>query len=348
MGTLERLRRQRALQTTLLLGSFAFVSPAAATTLLFAAGGGGGAPWESTPGGNGVAGPTGADGGGAAGGAGGVGGFGGQGSSSDSGGGGGGGWYSAGGDGGDGAGGLSVPTFSGGVGFSFSGPPANGGFGGGGGGGLDGGGGGGGFSGGGGAGDETGGPTGGGGGGSFVAPAVTGAGIAPGSNGVNNAGNQAPGQNGFVYIGATLFSYSGSIVDYVIPATGDYYILAAGAQGGNGHNLVDSYGGYGAVVSGNIDLLAGTELEIIVGGAGVGDDGVVTLNSDGTIRYADLVSGGGGGGSFVAELSVPVVVAAPEPPVWALAATGFAALGFLHGKRRRRNAFGEPRRSLNL
>jgi hypothetical protein len=66
-----------------------------------------------------------------------------------------------------------------------------------------------------------------------------------------------------------MFSYTGSVVDYIVPTTAIYDIVAAGAQGGGGQN--DS-GGYGALASGDVALTAGTELQIAVGGAGLTGD----------------------------------------------------------------------------
>jgi PEP-CTERM motif len=79
------------------------------------------------------------------------------------------------------------------------------------------------------------------------------------------------------------FTYTGSLVDFTVPATGSYQILAFGAQGGSGviGGLVEA-GGQGAEIGGNFSLTAGETLQIAVGGAG----------GEGT-------GGGGGGGSFV-------------------------------------------------
>jgi hypothetical protein len=96
---------------------------------------------------------------------------------------------------------------------------------------------------------------------------------------------------------ADLFNYTGSIVEYTIPVTGIYDITAAGAQGGGGES--GATGGSGAVISGDISLTAGTQLDIVVGGMGL------TGNFDGNW------GGGGGGGSFVwvAGASLPLIVA---------------------------------------
>jgi Glycine rich protein/PEP-CTERM motif len=314
----------------LALGLLAFTSHAAASAvLLFAAGGGGGASWEDTAGSNGLAGENASNGGGSAGGLGGLGGGGGQGGSISGSGGGGTGWTGPGGPGlggSSGAGGSGFPTFSAGAGASFDGNFANGGFGGGGGGGEAGGGGGGGYSGGGGGGGESG-FINGGGGGSYADISVTGATFASGSNGASN-GSGVAGNNGYVAIGSTLFSYTGSVVDYTIPTSGDYFVRLAGAQGGSGLTNA-ALGGYGAVVSGSIDLVAGTDLAIVAGGAGDTGD------------FAPNFGGGGGGGSFIVELSVPTAVPPtpiPEPSTWAMMLIGFAGLGFAGWRGSRRAA----------
>ncbi len=69
-----------------------------------------------------------------------------------------------------------------------------------------------------------------------------------------------------------------------IDTSGLYEITADGAQGG--YSELGGAGGAGAVVSGDVFLQAGTELEIVVGGEGE------------TGSY-----GGGGGGSFVIEVT---------------------------------------------
>src|SRR5438067_3167428 len=96
---------------------------------------------------------------------------------------------------------------------------------------------------------------------------------------------------------ATLFdfTYSGSLVNFTVPTTDTYQILAFGAQGGRGGNgIFFGAGGLGGEIGGNFTLPAGEILKIAVGGAG-GD------NSSG---------GGGGGGSFViGPGNTPLVIA---------------------------------------
>jgi hypothetical protein len=84
---------------------------------------------------------------------------------------------------------------------------------------------------------------------------------------------------------------TGGIQSFTIPVTGPYRITAIGGQGG--YN-----GGYGAMISGDFTLSAGTVLKILVGQAG-------TQASNGT-----YIGGGGGGGSYVTSpTNVPYVVA---------------------------------------
>jgi hypothetical protein len=307
----------------------------ASVTLLLAAGSGGGSAYgPNEAGGGGVTTTSGANGEFLSGGAGGVGGLGGAGGTQridslgiafGSNGGGGAGWLGNGGSGlyaDSGQGGFDFPSFAGG--FALNGY-GHGGFGGGGGAGAasdvanggGGGGGGGGYSGGGG-----GGLGGGGGGGSYVASSFTNVTLQGADNGSPIGG--LAGQNGYVRIAhahaLTLFGYTGSIVDYVAPSTGLYFIQAVGAQGGSvkpeqgsgGSNGLP--GGYGAVLSGDVTLDKGTKLEIVVGqGGGYG-------------FWSFCCGGGGGGGSFVWENAATAI---PEPSTFALMLIAFAGLGFL-------------------
>ena len=92
------------------------------------------------------------------------------------------------------------------------------------------------------------------------------------------------------------FTYTGSLVDFTVPITGTYQILAFGAQGGNaiGSNVV-GMGGSGAEIGGTFTLTASEVLQIAVGGAGGSQTGG---------------GGGGGGGSFVVGPgNMPLVIA---------------------------------------
>jgi len=67
------------------------------------------------------------------------------------------------------------------------------------------------------------------------------------------------------------FTYSGSLVDFTVPATETYQILAFGAQGGTDSSV--GRGGRGAEIGGDFSLAAGEILQIAVGGAGTGEIG---------------------------------------------------------------------------
>ena len=283
-------------------GVLAAAEPAHAALTLIAVGGGGGGAHSSGAGAGGVISESGTSGG-AGGGAGGTGGLGGAGADA----GGGAGWLGDGGSGTGGVGGLSAPTFAGGAGFLGFG---NGGFGGGGGSGFVGGGGGGGYSGGGGGGVFGGG----GGGGSYLNPALRDTIETPGFNGV--PGPSA--SNGYVIVGLTVFNYTGTVVEYTIPTTGFYFVAAVGAQGGS----FSTTGGNGAGVGGSVFLDTGTELNIVVGGAGMPDFASGALN------------GGGGGGSFVWDPTAIPVQSVAEPSTWAMMLLGFAGLGYAGFRRR--------------
>ena len=298
---------------------FGFTTAAsAAPMLLFAAGGGGGAGYVSFIGDSGQIVTSGDNGGGTQGGAGGVGGLGGAaGFFGSYDGGGGAGWLgngasgSAGGEGapgGDGAGGISAGA--GGAGGNTP-PFAIGGFGGGGGGGWQGGGGGGGYSGGGGGSGAT---AAGGGGGSYVDGSVTNVGGTVGANGstaLDPSSLGLTGSNGFIDIGGTMFTYTGSVVGWTATTSGVYSFVVDGGQGGMGNN---TYGGYGAEVTGDVFVSAGETLDLLVGGGGFSGN------------CCGIAGGGGGGGSFVYEASAGSTV--PEPATLALLGLGRAGLAF--------------------
>jgi hypothetical protein len=68
----------------------------------------------------------------------------------------------------------------------------------------------------------------------------------------------------------TTFSYTGAVVDFTAPTTGDYEITAYGAQGGGSEQISHATGGKGAEIRGTFTLTAGEILEIAVGGVGGG------------------------------------------------------------------------------
>jgi len=286
-----------------LAAGFFVSAPAKAALTLLVAAGGGGANGAFGPGSGGQIVTSGSDGGsGGAGGTNGSGGGGGAGNADSGGAGGGAGWLSAGGAGAgaaSGLGGSSSPTFAGGAG---GGVGAAGGFGGGGGAGGNAAGGGGGYSGGGGGGFGGAG----GGGGSYVNPVMRDVLETPDFNGTFDLP-----ANGYVVVGLQLFTYTGSVVEYTIPQTTFYFVSAIGAQGGDSFINGPLSGGFGAGVGGEVYLTEGTELDIVVGGAG-----------------ATSVFGGGGGGSFVWDpTAIPPQPAVPEPSTWAMMLIGFAGLG---------------------
>jgi MYXO-CTERM domain-containing protein len=94
------------------------------------------------------------------------------------------------------------------------------------------------------------------------------------------------------------FSYTGGLQQFSVPAVGDYYIVAAGAGGGN---TPIAGGGFGAEAIGTFALQAGAVLDILVGG--VGANGGTTSGAGGgggsfvVLAGTALVVGGGGGGS---------------------------------------------------
>jgi len=63
------------------------------------------------------------------------------------------------------------------------------------------------------------------------------------------------------------FTFTGSIVDFAVPTTDTYQILAFGAQGGD--SAFGGTGGRGAEIGGDFSLTAGDALQIAVGGAGM-------------------------------------------------------------------------------
>jgi hypothetical protein len=92
------------------------------------------------------------------------------------------------------------------------------------------------------------------------------------------------------------FTYTGSVVNFTVPTTDTYQILAFGAQGGTVTFLgTVGAGGHGAEIGGDFSLTAGEILQIAVGGSGGGVGGT---------------SSGGGGGSFVVGSgNTPLVIA---------------------------------------
>ncbi len=88
---------------------------------------------------------------------------------------------------------------------------------------------------------------------------------------------------------------------WTVPATASYQITATGAAGqSNGSSI--STGGQGATIQGEVDLIQGEIIEILVGQMGTG-------NSGGNSNHGN--ENGGGGGTFVVRATgtVPLIVA---------------------------------------
>jgi len=86
---------------------------------------------------------------------------------------------------------------------------------------------------------------------------------------------------------AGTVSYAGGVYTWTVPNTGNYEIEAAGAAGGDNINK-SIVGGYGAYLKSQVNLTAGTQINIVVGQKG--------LSNNYNISYSGA---GGGGGSFV-------------------------------------------------
>ena len=98
------------------------------------------------------------------------------------------------------------------------------------------------------------------------------------------------------YSGTTLdgfVSVNSGYQTWTVPSNGTYFIEAYGASGGD--SVTEGYdsGGSGALVSGEFTLLAGDQLEMLVGQQGLGT----------------TCGGGGGGGTFVVQNGSPLLVA---------------------------------------
>jgi hypothetical protein len=88
-----------------------------------------------------------------------------------------------------------------------------------------------------------------------------------------------------------LYLFSGSETNITLPP-GTYIITAYGAPGGGDYYI----GGLGAEMSAEFNFSTSTNLTLLVGGGGLGND-------------EGYLGGGGGGGSFAVEGSTPLVIA---------------------------------------
>ena len=92
---------------------------------------------------------------------------------------------------------------------------------------------------------------------------------------------------------STDFFFTGGFQSFLIPDTATYQFNVAGAGGGGNSGYL---GGHGAIISGNINLTAGTLINIVIGGVGFSGGG----GGGGTFIYIDqsnplMIAGGGGG-----------------------------------------------------
>jgi hypothetical protein len=149
---------------------------------------------------------------------------------------------------------------------------------------------------------------------------------------------------------AVTFSYTGSVVQWVVPTSGTYRIVASGAQGGASINTsgdISPLVGLGATLGGSFSLNRGQKLNIAVGQAGFiafsffgGGGGGGGGFSGGAGGYSQH---GGGGGSFNAgtdqeflgfntgngSVSITALsLAVPEPSIWSMLISGFGLVGF--------------------
>jgi hypothetical protein len=104
------------------------------------------------------------------------------------------------------------------------------------------------------------------------------------------------------------FTFTGSIVDFTVPTTDTYQILAFGAQGGD--SAFGGTGGRGAEIGGDFSLTAGDALQIAVGGAGMSSNDGGGAGGGGTFVIGPgnaplVIAGGGGGGGIFAPVGVP-------------------------------------------
>jgi hypothetical protein len=110
------------------------------------------------------------------------------------------------------------------------------------------------------------------------------------------------------------FTFTGSIVDFAVPTTDTYQLLAFGAQGGD--SAFGGTGGRGAEIGGDFSLTAGDALQIAVGGAGMSSNDGGGAGGGGTFVIGPgnaplVIAGGGGGGGIFGPGGVPAKVVSP-------------------------------------
>jgi hypothetical protein len=114
------------------------------------------------------------------------------------------------------------------------------------------------------------------------------------------------------------FTFTGSVVDFAVPTTDTYQILAFGAQGGD--SAFGGTGGRGAEIGGDFSLTAGDALQIAVGGAGMSSNDGGGAGGGGTFVIGPgnaplvIAGGGGGGGIFGPGGGVPGQGGLTGPP----------------------------------
>jgi uncharacterized protein YjdB len=116
-----------------------------------------------------------------------------------------------------------------------------------------------------------------------------------------------------LYAQVTTFAYTGSIVNYTVPAgVTTMAIAASGAQGGLGNGA----GGKGAIMTGTFNVTPGHVLKVLVGQqttttthfAGGGGGGSFVWDSTGGSLLLVAAGGGGGGGSTGTTIGLDAVV----------------------------------------
>jgi hypothetical protein len=140
------------------------------------------------------------------------------------------------------------------------------------------------------------------------------------------------------------FTYTGSLVTFMVPTTDTYQILAFGAQGGTVTIQTGTgAGGGGAEIGGDFSLAAGEMLQIAVGGSGRGSFGGGEPGAGGGGSFVVgpgstplVIAGGGGGAGRIGGLAVPGGGGLTGPD-------GGGGGGFLGGNGRHKRQWGKRR-----